>query len=126
MKRRPDVLQLSANEQSFLLFRLAFSSEDSETGCREWVGGVNSKGYGTISVLGFTLYVHRVAFALHHGCLPAGFLVRHTCDNRRCLAESHLVKGTVLDNYNDMRTRGNAHAFGRRLLPRELSFEAVA
>jgi hypothetical protein len=114
-------MALSASERDFLLFRLALSSDDDPaTGCRIWTGGVNSKGYGTISVQGHNLYVHRVAYVLVCAPLPQGKLVCHTCDNRRCIAAQHLVVGTAQDNYEDMRMKGNAYAFGHRVLPREL------
>lgn len=49
---------------------------------------------------------HRKAFVAAHGPIPKGFLVRHTCDNSRCVEPSHLVLGTHADNMRDRMERG--------------------
>jgi hypothetical protein len=49
---------------------------------------------------------HRVAYALEHGYLPAGVVVRHTCDNKNCVRPSHLVLGSQADNMADRSARG--------------------
>lgn len=33
-------------------------------------------------------------------------IVRHTCDNARCINQTHLVAGTQVDNMQDMKDRG--------------------
>ncbi len=33
-------------------------------------------------------------------------MVRHTCDNIKCLNPEHLIPGTVIDNVRDMDERG--------------------
>ena len=52
---------------------------------------------------------HRVVYCLQHD-VPLrsihGNIVRHTCDNRRCINPKHLVLGTHKDNSQDMVQRG--------------------
>lgn len=48
--------------------------------------------------------MHRVVYCQHHGIpLDAieGLVVRHTCDNPRCINPDHLLIGTHQDNTND-------------------------
>lgn len=52
---------------------------------------------------------HRVAYVKQHGlsyAAIAGQLVRHTCDNPRCINPTHLILGTHKDNTDDMIARG--------------------
>lgn len=49
--------------------------------------------------------LHRVIYAEHHGLsLEAieGLVIRHTCDNARCINPQHLIIGTQQDNIQDM------------------------
>jgi hypothetical protein len=84
--------------------RLLASSTRAPSGCLLWNGSATSNGYGDLSVLGKHLRVHRVAYVLKRGPVPAGMDVGHTChDNdeacrggtehcihRRCFEPSHL------------------------------------
>lgn len=73
------------------------------TGCLEWTGARNEKGYGRIGCempgQPRTMYAHRLAFYLANGYLPK--LIRHTCDNPPCCNPQHLLPGTQLDNMRD-------------------------
>lgn len=58
---------------------------------------------------GVQVYRHRLAYCLaNEVTLPAikGKVVRHTCDNPRCINPEHLLLGTQLDNVHDMVARG--------------------
>lgn len=58
-----------------------------------------------------TTGMHRVVYCKHHGlCLEdiKGKVVRHTCDNARCINPEHLIIGSQYDNVQDMKKRGRA------------------
>lgn len=50
--------------------------------------------------------ISRVVYAEKDATLRDSEVVRHTCDNRRCINPEHLVKGTTLDNMRDKVERG--------------------
>lgn len=49
---------------------------------------------------------HCVSYELEYGDIPTGEIVRHMCDNRRCVRPSHLTSGTKKDNAEDAVKRG--------------------
>ena len=73
--------------------------------CWEWLAGKTREGYGQFKVDGKQHPAHRVAFKLAYGYLPAGLLVRHTCDNPGCCNPNHLILGTNQDNMSDVAAR---------------------
>jgi hypothetical protein len=82
--------------------RIQICGEDE---CWPWQGTL-SKGYG---VVGFSPVfgtgagdAHRIAYELHVGPIPEGFVIRHSCDNPICCNyKSHLITGTKWDNTQD-------------------------
>lgn len=68
----------------------------------------HSFGYGQVWVSGKHYDAHRIAFAMGHGIDPAGKIVRHSCDNPRCVNPEHLSIGTHGDNMRDMVERGRS------------------
>lgn len=65
-------------------------------------------GYGRYCYRGEQGTAHRVVYCKAHNLLLAdikGLVVRHTCDNARCINPEHLVLGTHQDNMDDRHTR---------------------
>src|SRR5699024_2581596 len=69
--------------------------------CLVWTGGCSDDGYGQTTVNGVRWQTHRLAYTVHHGPIPDGEIVRHSCDNPPCMEPSHLLSGTHADNGND-------------------------
>lgn len=84
--------------------------------CVEWPLSCNPvTGYGQISTKdepGGSLATHRIAYEIYKGNIPDLLLVRHTCDNRKCVNPNHLMLGTQNDNIKDMWQRGRQPKYG--------------
>lgn len=79
--------------------------KESESGCWEWQGSLNPKGYGQLNDKGVIRKVHRVAYELFVGPIPEGLGILHSCDNRKCANPTHLRPGTNADNTADRVSR---------------------
>lgn len=70
----------------------------------------DAKGYGQAAYEDRPgALMHRVAYVRAHGLTLAditGKVVRHECDNPRCINPEHLLLGTHRDNTADMISRG--------------------
>lgn len=88
--------------------RLAARLLAMPSGCIEWVGPRNWKGYGTTWFRGGKHGVHRIAWILAHGEIPDGMHVMHACDNPPCCNIDHLSLGTAADNQADKARKGRA------------------
>lgn len=75
--------------------------------CWPWMGWMNDD-YGVIRVGGRDEKAHRAAWMVARGPIENGLVVRHTCDNPRCVNPGHLLLGTQLDNIRDRVERGRS------------------
>lgn len=50
-------------------------------------------------------YISRIMYRKHKGDIPAGMVIRHTCDNPLCINPDHLLLGTNRDNSRDRKER---------------------
>lgn len=86
---------------------------DKSGDCWLWTGAIHSTlDYGIIGLGGRAAGVaraHRVSFCLANSVTLdeiEGRVVRHQCDNPRCVNPSHLELGSHADNSHDMVSRG--------------------
>lgn len=84
---------------------LAYTEENG--GCLEWIRCYNSDGYPRMGWKGSTNgKVHRIVYQLATGESIDGLVVRHKCDNPKCINPDHLELGTSVDNVQDRNSRG--------------------
>lgn len=83
-----------------------------DTGCWEWTGSDNNKGYGTITIQGVKKSTHRLSWELHNGPIPDNMCVCHKCDNPPCCNPDHLFLGTKKDNMHDCSEKNRAKGGG--------------
>lgn len=99
----------------------------NEGNCVLWQKSVNGGGYGQIQRQRKKPSVHRLSYEMFNGAIPNGQIVRHKCDNPRCVNPYHLELGTTSDNMRDSLKRnrrnaveGNAPSVERVLKAREM------
>lgn len=80
------------------------------SGCHEWTGDTFPDGYARIWMQDFPRpkgrRAHRIVWEMVNGPIPAGMMVCHKCDNKRCVNPDHLFLGTALDNARDREKKG--------------------
>jgi len=73
-----------------------------EIDCWIWTGGTNGVGYGVAYRNGKAILAHRYSWEIKHGSIPDGLVIRHLCNNARCVNPHHLATGTQKQNMGDM------------------------
>lgn len=66
--------------------------------CLIWDGHKTGSGYSQMMLNGQRHYIHRLAYELARGPIPAGMQVDHICGNRGCINASHLRLATLQQN----------------------------
>lgn len=94
----------------FLEIALRRRSILRKSGCVEWVGSTDTKGYGQIRLANKKLtYVTRLVLARSLGReLRSDECACHHCDNPACVRADHLFAGTRSDNARDCLAKGRA------------------
>ena len=77
------------------------------SGCWEWQGSLNGRGYGLFTdARGACVRAHRWAYEHFRGPIPAGLTLDHTCTVKRCVNPAHLEPVTAAENFERWRARG--------------------
>ena len=102
----------------------------NDNGCLIWQGAKGRvTGYGTVSIKNKNVYVHRYVAAYYAGLtlddLNRHDVVRHTCDNTKCINPEHLIIGTQAENVQDSFAKGRIPTRGEARLRAKLTEEDV-
>lgn len=84
----------------------------SASGCWIWTACLDRDGYGRIRVNGKQDYVHRFAYELLVGPIPAGLCIDHLCRSTNCVNPLHME--VVTRGENGLRGTGPPATFARR------------
>lgn len=76
----------------------------------------NKDGYCSVRYDGKTIYMHRLVFFQTNGYWPK--VVRHSCDNPRCVNPTHLLGGDHVENMRDKvarnrQSKGTKHGMAK-------------
>ena len=66
--------------------------DKTQTGCWEWRGYRNQKGYGMFHPYQFrgNVFAHRWSYEKYVGDIPIGMVLDHLCENKSCANPEHL------------------------------------
>ena len=82
-----------------------YSRRDPLSGCWIWQASTQRQGYGLAGYRNRVWLAHRLAWTGAHGPIPAGKILCHRCDERRCVNPDHLFLGTWRVNMADLKAK---------------------
>ena len=93
---------MTPTQHSLTLRLEAKSIPEPNSGCIIWLGRLNDRGYGKISIQIDTKtrdhFVHRVVYELVRGKIPEGMTLDHLCRVKCCVNPWHLEPVSNLEN----------------------------
>lgn len=92
------------------LEQLLSYTERDENDCLIWQRCFSTDGYPRAVIGGNNnSKVHRVVYDLSNSQPLEERIVRHICDNPKCINPDHLLAGTMTDNMKDRRERARTY-----------------
>lgn len=76
--------------------------EKKESGCWEWQGVLVKEMYGQFRLGKKAVSAHRFSYTVANGKIRLGKVIRHQCNNPRCVNPAHLLDGWHEDNTADI------------------------
>ena len=84
---------------------------EPNSGCWLWLGCLDGKNYGILSIKRRNVYAHRFSYVKKYGAIPAGKELDHTCRNTFCCNPDHVEPVTHRENMlRSPVTLGGRHA----------------
>lgn len=83
--------------------------------CMIWTGCVNTDGYPRVTwKKSNNGKLHRIVWELYNQKDPTNYVVRHTCDNPRCINPEHLILGSFKENNQDRTNRDRSQGLKQK------------
>jgi hypothetical protein len=92
--------------------------------CSLWIGSHNNFGYAKYEKQGRSESVHRLVWEHHHGPIPGGAVVAHSCPHRDCLNVAHMYLTEAGDRASTTASLGRM-AHGEKHWNHILTWESV-
>lgn len=82
--------------------------------CWIWTGAFDRSGYPMVTIGGKNFLGHRLSWEWgHRKKIPPGYVIRHKCNNKKCVRPTHLRPGTQQSNIDD-RVKADRSAKGEQ------------
>src|SRR5262245_2541704 len=82
--------------------------EKRPSGCWEWTGTIEKRGYGVLTIDDRQWRAHRYSYVRVNGPVADTLLICHKCNNKLCVNPDHLYAGSERDNGRDRADAGSS------------------